>query len=151
MLDDQSAEAQTSLAHVRAAPKAVRLLEVAAAQSAIVRDLIDRLGSTDVIVYLEVTPVPQTALARTKLVASTANVRFLRIGLKTSLSPLDATPLIAHELQHALEIAERPDVRDDEAVRRLYRRIGHQHGVDQFETDAAGSIERRVRNEIRRH
>jgi hypothetical protein len=137
-------------ARVRAAANAVALLEDATARSVTVRDLIARLEATDVIVYLEVTPSPQIALARTRLVIATADARFLRIGLKTTLAPYDVTPLIAHELQHALEIAECREARDDAGVRRLFQRIGHQHGTDSFETDAAGTIERRVRAEIRR-
>jgi len=137
------------LAHVRAAPNAVTLLDQAAATSAIVRDLMARLAGTDVIVYVEVTSSPQIPLARTKLVTATAAARFLRIGLRANVPIVDVTPLIAHELQHALEIAECADARNDEGVRRLYLRIGHQHGIDQFETEAAGAIEQRVRAELR--
>ena len=136
--------------HVRAAANAVMLLDEAAARSATVRELIDRLGATDVIVYVEVTASPEIPVARTKLVTATANARFLRIGLRAALPPYDVTPLIAHELQHAIEIAERPDVRDEQAVRQLYQRIGHQHGVDRYETEAAGDVERQVRAELRR-
>jgi hypothetical protein len=142
--------AVVSLVRVRAAENARVLLDEAAARSATVRALIDRLDATDVIVYLEITAAPQIARARTKLVTATASVRFLRIALRRDVSPFDATPLIAHELQHALEIAERPDVRDDDAVRLLYRRIGHQWGIDRFETDAAGEAERRSRHELTR-
>jgi len=142
--------AVTVLVHVRAAANAVALLEDAASRSATVRDLIGRLDATDVIVYVELTASPQVTRARTKLVTATASARFLRIGLKAALPPYDVAPLIAHELQHALEIAECRDARDDVGVRRLYRRIGHQHGMDSFETDAAQDVERRVREEIRR-
>jgi hypothetical protein len=138
------------LPHVRAAANALTLLDDAATRSATVRELIARLEATDVIVYVEVTPSPQIHLARTKLVTAVAGARFLRIGLKSALPPYDVTPLIAHELQHAIEIAEQPDVRDENAVRRLYARIGHQHGTDSYETDAAKQVERRVRDEIRR-
>jgi hypothetical protein len=141
--------AVTVVPHVRAAANAAALLSDAAARSATVRELIGRLDATDVIVYIEVTASPEIPTARTKLVTVTAHARFLRIGLKNSLPPFDVTPLIAHELQHAVEIAENPGVRDEEALRRLYRRIGHQHGTDRFETDAAGDVERRVRDEVR--
>ena len=141
--------AVTVPARVRAAGNAVALLEDAAVRSATVRNLIARLEATDAIVYVEVTPSPHIPLARTKLVTATPSARFLRIGLRATLPPSDVTPLLAHELQHALEIAERPDIRDDAAVRDLYQRIGHQHGTDRFETDAAGAVERFVRQEIR--
>jgi hypothetical protein len=138
------------LTHVRAAANAVTLLDQAAASSATVRELMGRLAETDVIVYVEVTASPQIPLARTRLVTATPAARFLRIGLRGSLPPFDVTPLIAHELQHALEIAECADARDDAGLRRLFARIGHQHGTDRYETDAARNVEQAVRAEIRR-
>ena len=138
-----------TVSHVRAAQSAARLLQDAAERSATVRDLIAKLAGTDVIVYVEATPSPQIALARTKLVTATAAARFLRIGINLAVPPPDVPALLAHELQHALEIAECVDVRDDAGVRRLYTRIGHQHGVDQYETDAARAIERQVKEELR--
>ena len=142
--------AVSTLVHVRAASNAVTLLDEAAARSATVRALIDRLAATDVIVYVEMTASPQIALARTKLVAATPGVRFLRIGIRGMLPPHDVTPLLAHELQHAVEIAESADVRDEDGLRRLYARIGHQHGMDSYETDAARAVERAVRLEMKR-
>jgi hypothetical protein len=136
--------------HVRATQGAAKLLELAASRSPTVRELMARLALTDVIVYVEMTPAPQVPIARTKLVTATAAVRFLRIGVNTTVPLNDVPALIAHELQHAVEIAEQADVRDDGAVRRLYARIGRQHGVDSFETDAAVRVERRVRDEMRR-
>jgi hypothetical protein len=135
---------------VRAAASATGLLAEAAGRSAIIRDLIARLEATDVIVYVEMTPSPQIPTARTRLVTATVSARFLRIGLSTSLTPFDLAPLLAHELQHAVEIAERADVRDDAGVRLLYARIGRLHGIDRYETDAAGEVERQVRAEVRR-
>jgi len=142
--------AVVSLLRVRAAESAMKALGDAAASSPTVRTLMDRLAVTDVIVYVEITASPQVSLARTKLVTATADVRFLRIGLSRALAPPDLIPLIAHELQHALEIAEHAEVRDDAAVRRLFSAIGHQHGTDKFETDAAKRVEREVREELRR-
>ncbi len=136
--------------HVRAAANAVSLLQRTAAGSATVRELMARLEASDVIVYVELSSSPQIGAARTKLVTSTPAARFLRIGISTSMTPLDMAALVAHELQHAVEIAERDDVRDDEGMRRLYARIGHQHGVDRYETDAAAQAERRARDELQR-
>jgi len=142
--------AVATLSHVRATRGAATLVELAASRSPTVRGLMARLALTDVIVYVELTPSPQVPIARTKLVTATPAVRFLRIGINTTVPLTDAPALIGHELQHAVEIAEQPDVRNDAAVRRLYARIGHQHGVDSYETDAAVRVERRVRDEMRR-
>jgi hypothetical protein len=133
---------------VRTTAGTAPLLEQAT-QSATVRDLLSRLAATDVIVYIELTPSPAIPLARTKLVTVTETARFLRIGVNFLVPPRDAPALIAHELQHAVEIAEREDVRSDDDIRRLYARIGHRHGTDSYETDAARLVERRTREELR--
>ncbi len=47
---------------------------------------------------------------------------------------------LAHELQHALEVAAATEVRDVEGLRRLFARIGTDLGNGQFETDAAVAV-----------
>jgi hypothetical protein len=141
--------AVATFASVRASGGAATLLMDTAARSAIVRDLIARIAATDVIVYVEVTPSPQVATARTKLVTATATARFLRIGVSSATPPIDAPALLAHELQHAVEIAEHAEVRTDEGMRQLYAAIGHTHGADRYESDAARQVERLVRSELR--
>jgi hypothetical protein len=137
--------------HVRAATPAVQmLLTDAIAQSAVVNDLIRRLTQSDTIVYVELTGSPEIPIARTKLVAATAGGRFVRIALNMLLSRWDRLPLLAHELQHAVEIAEAADVRDDVGVRRHFGRVGFANGTDHYETQAARDVERRVRVEIAR-
>jgi hypothetical protein len=136
---------------VRAMAPMVRgLIADTAARSGTVRELLARLECTDVIVYVEMTGSTEIPVARTKLVASAPGVRFLRIGINATLSFNDLAPTLAHELQHAVEIAEDPDVTDDEAVRRLYRRIGRARGFDRYETEAARDVEWIVRGELRR-
>jgi hypothetical protein len=137
--------------HVRTeSAKLRRLIDETAAQSVIVRELIARLGCSDVIVYVEMTASPQIPRARTKLVTALPGVRFLRIGINMAMSGPDFAPLLGHELQHAVEIAERDEVRDEDAVRRLYREIGRAGPRDSFETDAALDVEWQVRLECRR-
>ena len=103
--------------HVRAANAQIRgLIDDSAARSAIVRDLLARLGCSDVIVYVEMTASPEIPRGRTKLVTASPGVRFLRIGINRSMAGTDLPALLAHELQHAVEIAERDEVRDDEGV-----------------------------------
>ena len=135
---------------VRAAHGTERMLEDAAARSGTVRALLDRLAATDVIVYVEFTGTPDVPTARTTLVTTTPSARFLRIAINAAQPPGAWLPLLGHELQHALEIAEHTDVRDDSGVRRLYAAIGDQYGIDSYETQAAVQIERLVRGDLRR-
>ena len=114
-----------------------------------VRDLLARLADTDVIVYVELTPSAQIPVARTKLVTAAAGARFLRIGINASVPFPEVAPLLAHELQHALEIAVDTGVVDEGGVRRLFTRIGRARGDDRFETAAAQQVESVVRREVR--
>ncbi len=136
---------------VRAVDAGVQaLLDDAARRSVTIRGLMDRLACTDAIVYVEIMASPSAAMARTKLVTASADARFLRVGIKATVQFPDITPILGHELQHAVEIAERPDVRDEDAMRRLFAKIGRQVGHDSYETDEAHEVERRVRVEMRR-
>jgi hypothetical protein len=139
----------TFASHVRpASGVAQTLLTEAVSRSAIVNRLLERLESTDTIVYVEVIGTPELPLARTKLVAASPNVRFLRISINARVPYWDRVPLLAHELQHAVEIAGATDVKDDEGVRRLYARIGFPGGTNRFETAEARETEWRVRAEM---
>jgi len=140
-----------STPHVRAVtPAAHALLTEAVAKSSVLNLLIGQLDSTDIFVYIEITSLPEIPLARTKLVTAAPGARFLRVALNAHVAPWDRLPLLAHELQHALEIAADADVRDDDGIRRLFQRVGFSGGADQYETTAAREVERRVRVELAR-
>jgi hypothetical protein len=125
------------------------LIDDTARGSAAVRDLLARLACTDVIVYVEFTASPDIPIARTKLVTAVPGARFVRIGISARVSILDLGPTLAHELQHAVEIAEHDGARDDDEVRRLFERIGIDLGGDRFETRRAREVELIVRGELR--
>ena len=150
LLMPPSADRPALTPHVRAASIDARLLiDAARARSILVREMLARLECTDTIVYVEITASPQIPRARTKLVSASSGARFLRIGINAGITNPDLVPLLAHELQHAIEIAERDEVRDEAGVRRLFRQIGRGAGSDSFETDAALAVEQAVRLELR--
>ncbi len=141
----------TLASHVRAAsPRAQTLLAEAVSHSAVINRMIEHLESTDTIVYVDVIATPEIPLARTKLVSGSAVARFLRVSINARVATWDRVPLLAHELQHAIEIADAADVRDDDGVRRLYMKIGFGGGADRFETAAARETEWKVRTELAR-
>ena len=134
--------------HVRAESPVMRaLLDEAMLKSPTVQALVSELECSDTIVYVEFTRVPGIRRARTKLVAAPEGFRFLRISIHVLVPPVDRLPLLAHELQHAAEIARETSVRDDKAMRRLYQRIGSEAWDDTFETIEAMEVERRARAE----
>jgi hypothetical protein len=142
--------APAAVIKVRPATAGARLLLDDAARSSIISGLIAGLEQTNQIVYVQFTGSPDIPLARTKLVTANEHTRFLRIDISLRVPVWERLPLLAHELQHALEIGRDPDVRTDNDLRRLYERIGTPSGPDKFETLAAREVERRVRGEMGR-
>jgi hypothetical protein len=57
--------------------------------------------------------------------------------------------LLAHELQHANEVASAPEIRDLASFGKLFASRGWKHG-DGFETEQARTITRRVVAELNR-
>jgi len=149
------AVAQTPLActRVRPADADARVLLVEALQdSPTVRGLVEAIDRSDLVVYVESAKVPTTYRAHTQFVAATSGGRYLRLSVSTSVPRKKVVSLLAHELQHAVEISQAPEVVDQESLEVLYRRIGRQTLagglVSNFETPAAQAVERRVLREL---
>jgi len=85
--------------------------------------------------------------------ADSAGYRFLRITLDPNLQGTTVVEMIAHELQHALEIVRAPEVTDVDTLRALYQRIGYQRERngqrDEWETTDAQRVAERVATELK--
>jgi hypothetical protein len=112
--------------------------------------LVTALNHSDVIVYIEsVMILPKGTLGRLTMMPLAGEYRYLRIQIRADLSRRESIALIGHEMQHAMEIASAPEVRDSSAMIRLYERIGHaSDGEHAYDTDAAQDMGRVVRREI---
>lgn len=117
---------------------AVETLDRGLARSSVIRSLIDTLEQSDLIVHLQtVTTLPPGTAGQMRLSGDGGSCRYVRIQLQRSLLPDERAAILAHELQHALELAQ-SSARDNEAVRALFERIGQRAGSDNvFETAAA--------------
>jgi hypothetical protein len=117
-----------------------------------IRRMVARLETTDVIALVQLsddasaTPEPSWL----KFVGGSRSSRFVLINLPTGTLHCKNTPMLAHELAHALEIADDPGARDPQSVARLFSHIGYSLGERVFETDAAATVEACVRWEIAR-
>lgn len=113
------------------------------------RALVDRLERLDVIVYLEMQPTLRRKLAGTLTwLTATASRRYVRISLNPELMRDAVIAALAHELQHALEVAEAPEVRSAAALEAYYRQHGlsttaHVNGWDTLAARQIGDIVRR--------
>jgi hypothetical protein len=127
-----------------------RALAQAVERSATVRHQLARLQAAKVLVYLHSGPcIGSDTMACTILAPANGPVRVVRInfvlnkdrGVVTVIKQQRDRLLaqIAHELEHAIEIAESPDVVDAVSLQRLYERIGFPStsSPQGFETAAA--------------
>lgn len=127
---------------------AKKMVADAAARSPTVRALIDEIDRSDIFAYVELQFDVPGALAHTTLLVANEAGRFIRITIEASLEPRRRLELLAHELQHAVEIAREKDVRSVQAMRRLFTNIGWAMGERSFETAQAIDIERQARREM---
>lgn len=130
---------------------AATMLADALERSAIVRDLIHRLGCSNVIVHLEATRnLPSGIAGTTRFVAGHGDYRYVRISLSVSLPSADRVAMVGHELQHAWEVAHSRAANAAE-VRRWFATSGFPMRLSEnlFETSAALQVERNIREELR--
>ena len=113
--------------------------------SAVIRRLVEVIDASDVIVYLARGECPRPAVACLMFRGNTAGVRYVRInfrmeiglGKKGGWHRDELSVMIAHELQHAVEIAQWPDVVDITTLKAAYARLGLVLGESRLETLAA--------------
>jgi hypothetical protein len=136
--------------HVRTTDRAVRaLLKRGFAHSPTFAQLLARLEASDVIVYIEEVPrLPDSLDGRMMMLPRAHTFRYVRIQLALRGSRDDAIAVLGHELQHAIEIAQAPDVNDEPGLIKLYQRIGVRGGEHLYDTIAAQEMGRTVRKEL---
>lgn len=114
------------------------------------RSLVERIERSDVVVYVElVYRRPGAPDGATRLVNASRYFRFLHVTINCELDPWAIVAMLGHELQHAVEIAERPEIRDDASLARYYREEGITDARDGCVcSEAARETARRVRSEL---
>jgi hypothetical protein len=129
-----------------------RLLAELIARSPTGRGLVEQLGRSDLIVYVRYEWF-QTQMLRGRIgvVASGGNRRLFAIEINSHQTRTEQLAALGHELQHAVEIAAAPSVRDARSLAALYGAIGQPAGypgAEMFETAAAAEMGHRVRHEL---
>jgi hypothetical protein len=140
--------------HVRANdPKITALIEMGMSRSATFRRLIDSLDRSDVIVYVDPKTERQALggyLAHN--IVTGGAYRYVHVAVEVRGASGRLVPLLAHELQHAIEIAQHPDARDVRSVEQLFDRLAVKFGCDGTtctETQAAKDVEATVNAELK--
>jgi hypothetical protein len=128
-------------------PLAAATLTHAIERSAIAGALVAQLESSNVIVHIVTSAqMPDGIGGTTRFVTSRGGYRYLRITLGAGLPLRQRSAILAHELQHAWEVARSPAT-DIGAIKRLFEDEGHRAG-EYYETRAAIAVERTVLIEL---
>ena len=120
-----------------------RLLDVGMRSSATFRTLVHRLLQSDVVVYLWCNGPKTSAVdGRLTFLSTAGGLRYVVVQMARIQPRERQIAIMAHELQHAVEIANAPAVVDAPSLAREYRRIGYVSGDAlsvhvTFDTDAA--------------
>ena len=123
-------------------------------RSATFRQLADRVGTLDGIVYIHLQPYAildgRTVLNGALLhsVTTAGPYRVLHVIVNARGDRLIF--ILAHELQHAIEVLEAADVSTENAVDQLFERIGFRVYGGAVETRAALDVEDVVKRELSR-
>jgi hypothetical protein len=118
---------------------AAAALDRGLAHSPLFRRLIADLEASDLIVHV-ITGIslPANAAGATRLASPGLRDRYVRVTISGDIPRAQRPAILAHELQHACEIA-RSQARDTAAIRMLFQTIGKpgESPTETYETDAA--------------
>src|SRR5262245_11576255 len=144
----------SSTPHLRPEIMLRPLVAQAAQRSPSIRDLIDRIEASDVIVYVRMRQFARSDLDGRVALLSTmpAGQRYLMIELACARSDVVTIATLGHELYHAMEIASEPSIVDARGLRSYYTKHGERTGETQgnvtFETRGAEQAGVQVRREL---
>lgn len=138
--------------HVRTLePCRPTLVEDAMRLSPTVRDLVDTLEQSDLVVYVRCAFFKDSSITgRLSFMGAVADRRYVVVEIKLYEQYSLQMATLAHELQHAVEVADAASIRDTTTMARHYRLIGI--AIDRhpliFETLAARAVGERVHREL---
>ena len=142
--------AAADMVRVRAADgRTASILRDGVARSETVRALVNEIERSDLIVYLEIQWNLSRGLAgNLAWVAATKAARYVRVSLNPELTTDAMVATLAHELQHAVEIARERSIVSSATMASYYERHGldatsHWSGLDTLAARIAGDEVRR--------
>ena len=138
--------------HVRSDDASIRaVLRSGYDRSPTFRALVDEIESRPGIVYIEQAVKLSRRMdgALLHAVAGSPAMPFLRVLIKTNLAPDYAIAVLAHELQHVVEVLPAGPPNDGAAMAALFAALDHQATDSKFETEEARVITTLVLSELR--
>jgi hypothetical protein len=124
------------------------IVSIGERSSATVEQLLAALERSDVVVYVQ-TAARLGAPGVLTFVAHGEPLTYVLIRVELDQSPRDRIAMLAHELTHALEVAEaQPPIRSEADLVALYRTVGFRgRSARDFESARARANERQARGE----
>lgn len=122
-------------------------------RSATMRAIVEAIEQRDVIVYLQMQPALKRGIAGTLTwLTAGGGFRYVRISLNPEVMADLAIATLAHELQHALEVAQEPSIVSAATLEAHYRThgISVSSHIDGWDTQAARTTGQEVRKELLR-
>ena len=118
------------------------LLSEGLVRSETFRALVQRLTGGDVVVYLRHEALPEGVHGRLSFLTATAGTRYVLVALTPDLDALRSIVVLGHELRHAVEVLEQPQIVDERTFvqayeQATYRRRQFADGRMGFDTVAA--------------
>jgi len=122
-------------------PRLAALLARGRHRSATMRALTDRVEDGDVVVYVETSfRIERDVVACVTWMATVPDARYLRVSLRPNLREAEAIAMLAHELQHVVEVIDHPEVTSPDALAALYARIGHRSSSTGLNWDTQAAL-----------
>jgi len=132
-------------------PRAVYTVGRALELCPTIRSLVEQIEASDLIVYVKIEHRDSGPAGWIRFVGGTPAARILSVHLRDDLSTPQMVMLLGHEMQHAVEVSEAPQVRDRESFEAHYRCPGFGTiSPNRFDTPGAIRVGRRVRRELAR-
>jgi hypothetical protein len=134
-------------------PSLTRVVDAGRHRSPTFHALVERLEAGDVVVYLQYGQLPGGVQGRLIFLSAVAGYRYVMVEVDRQLDTPRLIAIVGHELQHAVEILDQPQIVDHATFARAYERSGFtrryfpEGGVG-FDTAAAVQAGRHVWREI---
>ena len=93
---------------------------------AALRALVQRLTGGDVVVYLRHEGLPEGVHGRLSFLTSASGTRYVLIALTPDLDTRRAIVVLGHELRHAVEVPEQPQIVDERSFVMAYEQATYQ-------------------------
>jgi hypothetical protein len=140
---------------VRVSDERLRVhLKEAAGRSPTLSALLAELNASSVLVFVDCNWFLPAALSgQVSLVSVISGVRYVRVDLRCLTPQTQLMAVLAHELQHALEIGLSEEIISSDSMESYYEDVGFASSRDgthrRFETEAALTIQRQVAKELK--